>query len=160
VFRGLYHFALTRMLSPVCDLLSTVWPLRPTEMAWRYGMLGLTAGYLQTPILGLVLGMAVAYWDGEPGILRFGSILSLAGTVVLLIAMATFALDVVGMRAVRPDEARAGILVGGVLQQFKYLGAALVLACLGVGGLVSAKLMLRVAPPREGTPVGVLKRDV
>jgi hypothetical protein len=136
---GLYLFAVTLVLYPVMDLATTVWPLRFADLGWRYGFLGLLAGYLHTPLLGLVLAMAVAYWQGHAGTLRAGGLVSLLGTVLLLIVMATFLLDVLAMREVRPEDARAGILVGGILQEVKYLGACLLLGCLGLGGVRTAQ---------------------
>lgn len=158
IARGLYLFALTLVVYPLIDLTSTVWPLRFGDMAWRYGMLGLGAGYLHTPLLGLVLGMAVAFWDEHPGMVRFGATVSLVVAVALLIAMAVFAMDVMGMRAVRPEEARTGVLVGGILQEIKYFGATLVLACLALGGTHTAKRLASSAARQPSSP-GVLKRD-
>lgn len=154
---GLYIFAITLIVSPLTDLTTTVWPFRFGDMGWRYGLLGLTAGYLHTPLLGLVLGMAVAYWQGHTGALRIGGILSLVGVAVLLLAMPMFAMDVLGMRAVRPEDTRAGILVGGVLQEVKYAGACVVLVCLGFGGTQTARRLDSSGSREAGAP-GILRR--
>jgi hypothetical protein len=127
-------------------------------MGWRYGFLGLGAGYLHTPLLGLVLAMAVAYWQDHATMLRLGGIAALATTAILLIAMATFGLDVLSMREVRAEDAQAGVLVGGMLQEVKYLGACLVLASLGVGLPRMAKHIAGSAPRDVGSP-GIIRRD-
>jgi hypothetical protein len=131
---GLYVFAALLVLSPLMDLVSTVWPPRPGDFSWRYGFLGLLAGYLHTPILGLVLAMAVAFWQGHARALRITGALGCAAGVALLLAMGVFALDVVQMRAMRASEVRGAVLAGGALQELKYFGALVVLILLGLGG--------------------------
>lgn len=158
VVAGLYVFAATLVLSPVSDLASTVWPPRFQDLGWRYGFLGLAAGYLQTPLLGLILAMAVAFWRDQGQVLRFSAGVSLGAAIVLLAAMAMFFMDVFAMRQVRPEDARAGILVGGLLQELKYLGACLVLALLGMGGRrMGGRRAERSARASPGP--GVIQRD-
>ena len=154
---GLYVFAVTLILSPMVDLVTTVWPVRPTDMGWRYGTLGLAAGYVQTPLLGAILAMGVSYWQERAGALRLWSVLCLVGTVILLISMVTFGLDVVSMRSVRPPDAQSGILAGGLFQEAKYAGACLVSAFLGIGGRQVAAAMPR-ATAATGSP-GSLRGD-
>ena len=138
IVRGLYLFALVLVLSPVLDLVSTVWPLRPTDLAWRYGFLGLGAGYLHTPILGLVLALLVGWWTGSPGVLRVLGVVMMGGSLVLMLVMGMFILDVLQMRGLREPNVQQAVLVGGVLQEVKYGTACLVLAALGFGSLRSA----------------------
>ncbi|MGD2044764.1 MAG: hypothetical protein PVH96_00970 [Gemmatimonadota bacterium] len=158
VVLGLYVFAATLVLSPISDLATTVWPPRFTDLGWRYGFLGLMAGYLQTPVLGLVLGMATAYWQGQGRGVRISALLSLLGAVILILAMVTFALDVLAMRQVRPEDQRAGVLVGGMLQELKYFGAFLVLALLGLGGQRMAQRFREKAAHEPSSP-GIIRRD-
>src|SRR5688572_1491582 len=73
---GLYLFAAVLVASPLIDLFSTAWPPRIADLSWRYGFLGLAAGYLHTPMLGVVLAMAVAYWQEHTGTLRALGIVS------------------------------------------------------------------------------------
>lgn len=136
--RGLYLFALVLVLSPLMDLASTVWPLRPADLAWRYGFLGLAAGYLHTPILGLVLALLLAWWTGGSGVLKVLGVAMMAGSLVLMLAMGMFMLDVLQMRGMREPELQQAVLVGGILQELKYGTACLVLAALGFGSVRSA----------------------
>lgn len=135
---GLYLFAFSLLAAPAVDLITTVIPLRPSEFEWRYGFLGLLPGYLHTPMLGGVLAMGVAYWMKHRTTLRGLSALALAGAGILALAMAMFALDVVQMRGVRPDEVKDAVLAGGLVQEFKYLMATLALGFLGLGGWKTA----------------------
>ncbi len=137
--RGLYLFALVLIVSPMIDLFSTAWPLRPGDLSWRYGFFGLGAGYLNTPILGLVLAAGVALWQEHTAILRTLGILSVAVAVALLLVSGVWPLDFLQIRGLRPPEQQAGIVTGGVIQEIKYVGALLVLALLGMGALGSAK---------------------
>lgn len=136
---GLYLFALVLVASPVIDLVTTVWPLRFGELTWRYGFFGLAAGYLHTPLLGLVLAAAVAYWQGHPIPLRTIGFLSVVVAVVLLPVMALWPLDFQQVSALREEELRQGVIAGGIIQELKYMGACAILALLGLGALATAK---------------------
>jgi len=138
-----YVFGLALILTAKIDLLTTVWPMRPTDMAWRYGFLGLSAGYLQTPSLGLGLIAGTAIWQKHVLPLRLVGAVSLLTAVALLGVMGIFGLDVLAMRQIRPEEAQAGVLVGGMFQEVKYFVAMFVFAFLGLGSLKTAKVMAR-----------------
>ena len=154
---GLYLFALVLVFSPIMDLTSTVWPFRPADMAWRYGFLGLLPGYVHTPILGVILGMAVAYWQGHPSVLYAAGVLSSLAALILFLGMAAFALDVLQMRELRAPEERTGVLIGGILQEVKYVTAAIVLALLGIGGASTAKEIRASGRQARGAP-GIVSR--
>ena len=47
-----YLLALSMVLGPLVDLVTTVLPVRLGDVTWRYGFTGLAAGYLLTPLLG------------------------------------------------------------------------------------------------------------
>jgi hypothetical protein len=146
---GLYLFAVVLMSSPVIDLVTTVWPPRPADLSWRYGFFGLGAGYLHTPIIGLVLAMAVAHVEDHGGALRALGFLSLAVAVLLLPVLALWPMDFLQMRDLRAPEVQRGVLIGGVIQEIKYVGACLVLGLLGVGCMQlagSSRAARRAAP--------------
>jgi len=154
---GLYLFALVLVFSPMMDLASTVWPARFGELAWRYGFLGLLPGYIHTPILGLIMAGLLAYGQGHTSVVRVLAALSLVGALVLLSAMTAFALDVLQMRGLRPPEEQTAVLVGGVLQEVKYLTACVVLALLGLGGRATAKGMKAAGAGGRSSP-GIVPR--
>lgn len=147
LIRGIYLFGVAFMLTAAIDLFTTVWPMRPTEMTWRYGFLGLAGGYLQTPTLGLLLIAVAAIWDRSVGVLRLTGYASLLLALAFLIAMGVFGLDVVQVRQLRPEDARTAVLWGGIFQEVKYFVAALVLLLIGQGALKTAK-----ASREEWTP--------
>jgi hypothetical protein len=146
---GLYLFALVLITSPLIDLFSTAWPLRPTDLSWRYGFFGLGAGYLHTPLIGAVLSMAVAYVEDHRRMLRALGVLSLVVAVLLLPVIALWPMDVLQMRDLRAPEVQRGVLIGGIIQEIKYVGACLVLALLGIGCMqlaASSRTARRAAP--------------
>lgn len=136
---GIYLFGIAFMLTAAIDLFTTVWPLRPTEITWRYGFLGLAAGYLQTPTLGLLLIAGGAIWARNGTLLRAAGIAALAFALALLIAMGVFGLDVLQVRQLRPEEMRSTVLYGGIFQEIKYFVATCVLVLIGQGCLKTAK---------------------
>lgn len=136
---ALYAFAIVLVASPLVDLLSTAWPLRFGDLSWRYGFLGLGAGYLHTPMIGVVLAAAVAYWQDHAGVLRALGVASLLAAAALLPVLVFWPLDVQRVSALRAEEVRRGVAIGGVIQEFKYLGASVVLGCLGLGALGTAR---------------------
>jgi len=161
--RGLYLFGLAFMLTAAIDLFTTVWPLRPGEIAWRYGFLGLSAGYLQTPALGFVLIILTAVWQGRPGILRMAGVACLLTALVLIGVMGLFGLDVLQVRQLRAEEMRSTVLAGGVFQEVKFFVATFVFGLLGLGSMKTASRIasdpafkgrspsIVSAPPRMGS---------
>ena len=147
--RGIYLFGFALMLTAAIDLFTTVWPMRPTEMAWRYGFLGLAAGYMQTPTLGMLLIILTAAWEGDAMVLRASGLFCLAVALILLVGMGLFGLDVLSMRSLRAEDAQAGVLAGGVFQEIKYFVSTFVFAFLGMGAMKTAKHVGSPAPRRD-----------
>lgn len=156
LIRGIYLFGIALILHAVIDLSTTVWPVRITEMAWRYGFLGLGAGYLQTPMLGLLLIAATALWQGDLGLARGVGTALMVSAVVLLLAVALFVLDVVQVRQLQVAEAQTGVLYGGLLQAVKYVLASIILAAMGLGFIQSVKTARSQVPlaPVRGPLIG------
>lgn len=153
---GLYLFAATLVTSPLIDLISTAWPPRVGDLSWRYGFMGLAAGYLQTPLLGVVLATVVAYTQGHAVVLRVLGILCLLKAVALLPVLALWPMDVLQMQQLRAPEVQQGVAIGGAIQEIKYLGACLVLGVLGVGSVRTSSGLAR-ANRREAP--GIIARD-
>ncbi len=150
VVRGLYLFGFALMMHAAIDLFSTVWPMRPTELAWRYGFLGLAAGYLQTPTLGLLLIGGTAIWEGRRVVVRGTGLGFLVCALILLGVIGIFGLDVLAMRDLRPPEAQAGVMTGGMFQEVKYVVSTLIFAVLGQGFLATAGRMDGRRPRKPG----------
>jgi hypothetical protein len=133
--RGLYLLALILAVSPLVEYVSMVWPMRPGDLIWRYGALGIGAGHLPNMTVGLAALMAMSSWREHAVVFRGTAIVCLVAAALVLPVMATFALDVVQVRGLREEELRGAVLVSGALQELKYLATALALGCLGLGGM-------------------------
>jgi len=158
---GLYLFGILLFFWPLTDLVTNALPIQLGNLHWRYGFGGLLAAYLNTPILGLVLLMAVAHWLGHTRTLSFLSVLELMMAVGLLAVIVVFALDMVQVRASRPEAARPAVLAGGSIAIAKHLTAAVVLTLLGVGGWRTAGRWADVArrqSEKDGASRIVMKR--
>lgn len=158
---GLYLFGILLVFWPFTDLLTNALPVRLGNLHWRYGFGGLLAAYLNTPILGLVLLMAVAYWMGHGRMLRFLSVVEILIAAGLLVVIVVFALDLVQVRASRPEAARPAVLAGGAIAIAKHVTAAVVFTLLGIGGWRTARRLADVArqeAENRGTSRIVMKR--
>jgi hypothetical protein len=138
---GAYLFLFTLVFWPVVDLGSTVYPLRLGDPNWRYGFMGLMAAYLSTPVLGILLAMALSYVMGHRNTFRFISVISILGFVGLLVVLILFPLDVIQVRSATPEQQLRSFQVGAVLAELKHFIATVALAFLGFGGLRTAKGM-------------------
>ena len=65
--------------------------------------------------------------------MRALGILGLVTAGALIPVMGMWGLDVLSVREMREPDARAGVLIGGVIQGLKYLGACLALWLGGTG---------------------------
>ena len=142
---GLYLFGILLFFWPFTDLVTNALPVQLGNLHWRYGFGGLLAAYLNTPILGLVLLMAVAYWLRHVRTLRVLSVFELVMAVGLLVVIVVFALDMLQVRASRPEAARPAVLAGGTIAIAKHFTAAVVLTLLGIGGWRTAGRWTKVA---------------
>ncbi len=133
VVRGMYFFAFLLVFWPVADFVTNTVPLQFGNPQWRYGFAGLMAGYLNTPLLGLVLAIGLALWQRHGGVLRFLAVIQVLGALVLLLVMAMFALDVVQVRAGRPPASLPSFIAGAVISEGKHFTSVVALLLLGIG---------------------------
>lgn len=140
---GVYLFGFALILTAAIDLMTTVWPLRPDQLTWRYGFFGLAAGYMQTPTLGLLLIAGAAFVDDRPAVIEAVGAVCLATSAILVGVMAIFAYDVLQMRALRDPEAQSAVLTSAAFQEVKFGVAIVVFALLGLGARRTAKALAR-----------------
>lgn len=148
--RGLYFLALILAITPVTELVSTVWPPRPGDLVWRYGALGLAAAYMPNVTLGIALVLVMAYWRGHRFVMLAVGAASVLLAVGILPVMGLFALDMLQVRALRPPEQQSPVLIAGVIQEVKYLAVAIALLCLGIGGTKMGATSSARSEPRVG----------
>lgn len=144
----LYFIGGLLIVLPTLDLLLNAWPLQPGDFRWRFGVVGLLASYLLTPLLGVaVLGATSALMPSALA-RRTIAVLNLAGAALLVAATVLFLLDLLQLRpALRPD-AVASFDVANVRTVIKLLLGATALAWLGVAGLRQSRAAATVPQPR------------
>jgi len=153
---ALYLFGVALFFWPFADLVGNAFPLQPGNLQWRYGFGGLMAAYLNTPTLGLVLLTGLAYGLRHGRALRILSVFEILMAVGLLVVMTVFALDLIQVRAARPEAARAAVLAGGVIAILKHVTGATVLGFLGIGGWRTSSRLAARASRDEGGQAGVV----
>lgn len=148
---GAYLFLFILVLWPFVDLITTAWPMRIGDIQWRYGFLGLMTAYAHTPILAMLLGVALAILLRNRKTLRVISVACLLWALALLVILILFPLDVIQLRAATPEENRAVFQTGAIISELKHMTALLVLALLGLGGWRTAGGWARSARSTEGS---------
>jgi chromate transport protein ChrA len=139
-----YAVALLLIVFPLGDLFVNLWPIRLGDVDWRFGTVGLLAGFVLTPLLGVVALVVVAAALDHPAVLRAVSGLNLAVAVATLAMLVLFTLDWIQMRATAQPEIRPNMDVGTLKAMVKHVFSAATLGWLGLAGW-------RVTRPARGT---------
>jgi hypothetical protein len=120
-------------LVPALDLASNLLPFAPGNLRWRYGAVGLTTGFLLTPLLGVALASAVAVQLEHRrmrGVLR---VLHALTVIAFLLAAGLFALDVLQLRPAVLPESRPEFDIGAMKAMLKLLGGIVAWSALFLG---------------------------
>jgi hypothetical protein len=136
---AVYLTAALLAVIPVFDLLSTVWPLQPRNLSWRYGFLGLLGNFFLTPMLGGVLASATAALLRHTLTLRVLSFAYIGLAALLAVGLLLFAMDVVQLRAQLTEDVIPNYQRTAALAASKYVLGMVALIWLGVGGLQTGK---------------------
>lgn len=94
----LYLLAIGLIVIPFLDFATSILPLSPTDIRWRFTTTALFAGFLFTPLLAIGLVILLATLTGDRVVLRVLAIFNLVVATVLLGLLALFLLDVVQLR--------------------------------------------------------------
>lgn len=147
---ALYAVGITLILATVLEPALRVWPLRPGDIGWRFGAVGLAANTLAGVVFGLGWLLGVALLLGHRKVLRALAVLSLIVGVVSLAVLGFFALDYLQLRGdVRP-ELQGGFTRAAVQAVVLTIASGLTSLGLGVGGWKSLRQHSR---PRAEVPV-------
>jgi hypothetical protein len=150
---ALHAVAALLVLVPLVDFLTSIFPLVPADARWRFGALGIFAGYLLTPLLGLALASITAAALQQVGLLRLLAWLSLCLAIALVGLAAAFALDTLQVRAGAPADGAQAVLVSGVRGVVKYLATAVTLVLLFVGARRAADAIPVLRPGQRLEPI-------
>ena len=140
-----YFVAALMIVTPALDFVANVWPLRPGNLEWRYGTIGLLSGFAMTPLIGMLIVTGTAGLLGHARVLRVGAIVSLVVAVLLALATVLFVLDVLQFRPTVPLAAVANYDLGSWKAALKHLLVVVALAWLGHAAWRAAR---RSALPR------------
>lgn len=136
----LYAAGAAIAIDQYADLVATVWPLKPGELQWRFGFLGLFLGRMAPLLMADLLIIMGAIGMGHRLFLRLWGVLHIVLTVVLLGILGLFVLDALQVRTlVPPDGTRRLLFASG-----RAFGAGLMLAVVSV--------VIAVAGLRTGKP--------
>jgi hypothetical protein len=118
---------------PLLEVVLSVWPLRWGQTNWRFGTVGVLSQALITPLLGVVLVVAAAYYLEQRRLLNTISLLAGLAGLFLLVALVLFPLDALEMRArVRP-ESKSAFDASSALALFKLSSILVVCVLLAIG---------------------------
>ena len=134
----LYAGCALLVLLPAVDLLTNVWPIRPWEIGWRYGTVGLASGFLLTPLLGLMAAAVLARLLDQSAVLR--ALAAVVGLTALALAGATgmFVLDALEVSGQIPADGREAFQIGAVRAVLKNALVAGVLGWMALATLRAA----------------------
>jgi hypothetical protein len=127
LFAPLYFVAFLLVATPGIDFVTSVLPLRPSNIEWRFATVGLLSGFLLTPLLGIVIAMGTAALAGHGRVQRGLAILNAVVSVVGIVVLVLFLLDIVQLRSVVQAEAKApfeGAALKAVLKHLSFLVAS------------------------------------
>ena len=129
-----YAVAVLLVLVPLIETLITVWPVRPGDVAWRFGAAGLITRAMLTPLFGILLGTVLAVALAHRRILR--SIALLCGLLALGLCVSSglFALDTLELRATVRHDMKPGFDVAALQAFSKLLLFGVVASLFGLGG--------------------------
>jgi hypothetical protein len=151
----LYAFAALLVALPALDFVQSVGTPQLGNVQWRFATVGLLSSVLLTPMLGLVIGMAVASVRRHAPLLRVLALACALGAGALIVLVGGFTLDLFQLRSSVPDGGRAGFRTASIKAVTKHVAAALVLGFLAARAWRGSSWR---APARERGPVPIVTR--
>ena len=134
-----YFVAALLVILPVLDFLTNVWPLQPGQAVWRYGSAGLLSGFVLTPLLGVLVALALAAASEHARALGVLAVLSIVVAVGFVLVAGVFVLDALQVRASVPPQRRPQFEIGIWRAVVKYLVVSIALVWLGIGARRAAR---------------------
>jgi len=149
----LYFIAFLLATTPVLDFFTSILPIRTGDLQWRFASVGLLSGFLLTPLLGVALAMAVAHFAGHMRVQRLVAIVTLSVSVLFVLLMLAFLLDILQLRNAVQPEARSAFAAASTKAMVKHLSFIVALGWLSWAGF---KLSRWSAPARERPPAAIV----
>ncbi len=159
IARPIYLIALLLVVTPLADFITSVWPIQPAEMRWRFASTALLAGFLFTPLIGSLIGVVLASFMEQRMVLRVIGILNVVAAVFLTLALAAFAFDTLQLRRAVPPDAQGQFRTSAIRGVLKLVSAILASGWIGVDAIKLSRTLgnvaaARVKPRMSGPIVG------
>lgn len=96
--RAAYALSTLLILLPLADIALGFFPLQPSSLRWRIGVIGLTIGALLMPLIGLFLALVTAHLSGHRRLQTVLGAVTVVIAIVIFSASLLFALDTLQLR--------------------------------------------------------------
>lgn len=136
------------------DFLSNVFPMAPGLVEWRYAAVGMAAGFISTPLLGLALMMFGAELKGSRAFLKGAGAVAWVLAIVMVLSLVVFALDGLQVRQANDPASQNRVTAGVGIVALKLLGGAIAFALLGRAALQLGKTARTKSAPDSSPVVG------
>jgi len=130
----LYFVAFLLVATPVMDFVTSIIPLRTSDIEWRFASVGLLSGFLLTPLLGLALAIGVAHIAMHRRFQRVLAVLNLTVTAFFVVLSLFFLLDIFQLRSAVEPEAAEAFASAASKAVIKHASFIVALGMLGWGG--------------------------
>ena len=155
--KPLYFVGLLLVLTPLADFMTSVWPLQPGEIRWRFASAALLGGFLFTPLIGSVIGVVVSGLMEHRRAQKAIAIINLVSAGVLVGMIGLLLLDALHLRRAVPADAQSAVRTSAVRAALKHGSVTLALVWLGMTGLRGAAAIKKdVALKDRARPSGPL----
>ncbi len=151
----LYFLAFLLTATPVMDFVTSILPMRMSDIEWRFASVGLLSGFLLTPLLGIGLAMAVAHFADQGRLQRTMAILNLSIAVIFVALLVAFLLDILQLKSAVQAEAQEAFVSAAVKAVIKHVCFVIALGFLGWRGFRMSRWSLPEARrPQSSVLIG------
>jgi hypothetical protein len=141
---------------PLVELVLAVSPVKPSQVMWRFGAVGLFASAAAAPLIMLLLLYGVALASEDRGVLYVIGTLAALSAAILLVSSGSFTLDALQMKRQVTPAAATKFAVASVQAFVKLVLQGIAAAVLAVSAFRAGGALRREAvkkPDRSGTLV-------
>lgn len=148
-------FTLAAIL-PTVELILAISPVKPSQVMWRFGAVGLFASAAAAPLIMLLLLYGLALFSEDRVVLYVIGVVAALGAAVLIASAGSFTLDALQMKRQVNPPAMTKFAVASVQALAKLLLQGVAAAVLSVSAFRAARALKReVARPARGSTLVV-----
>jgi hypothetical protein len=140
---------------PLVELVLAVSPVKPSQVMWRFGAVGLFASAAAAPLIMLLLLYGVALASEDRGVLYVIGTLAALSAAVLLVSSGSFTLDALQMKRQVTPAAETKFAVASVQAFVKLVLQGIAAAVLAVSAFRAAGALRRESVKRPNRPLVV-----